>query len=48
MTELSEQGIRVVSEHMDAFDLWLWGVRWNIHTFALADAFVLILFEVII
>jgi len=48
MPESSEWGIRVVLEHVDAFDLWLWGVRWDIYTFALADAFVLILSEVII
>jgi len=35
-------------EHVDAFDLWLWRVRWDIYTFALADAFMLILSKVII
>ena len=48
MPESSEPGIGVVLEHVDAFDLWLWGIGWDIYTFALADAFVLILSEVII
>jgi len=28
MTESLERGIGVVLEHVDAFDLWLWGVGW--------------------
>jgi len=43
MPESSEQSIRVVLEHVNAFDLWLWGVGWDIYTFALADAFVILL-----